>query len=93
MMSQTGAMLSGPQRGIRARSRAETRRAGRIFVGLIAFIGLGKLFSFRDQDRSVPRDAGRPPGGEILDFDLSERGAGTELPLLPTLVDDPVTVS
>ncbi len=30
----------------------------------------------------------RPEACQILDFDVCERGGGTELPLLPTLVDD-----
>ena len=63
----------------------------RIFVGVIAFTnGLAKLFSFREIEIGpyfgtlVDRPEARP----ILDFEVNQRGGGTDLPLLPTLVND-----
>jgi len=65
--------------------------AFRIFVGLILLSnGLAKLFSFRNVEvgpyRSflIDRDGAR----RILDFEVNQRGGGTDVPLLPTLVND-----
>ncbi len=63
----------------------------RIFVGLIAFTnGLAKLLSFREIDIG-PYSAtlvDRPEARQILEFEVNQRGGGTDLPLLPTLVND-----
>jgi uncharacterized membrane protein YphA (DoxX/SURF4 family) len=63
----------------------------RIFVGLILFSnGLAKLFEFRDIDVGpysaflIDRDEARA----ILDFEVNERGGGTDVPLLDDLVND-----
>jgi len=65
----------------------------RIFVGVIAFSnGLAKLFSFRDIE--VGPYAGnlidRPLTKQILDIETNKTngGEGTELPLLPSIVND-----
>jgi uncharacterized membrane protein YphA (DoxX/SURF4 family) len=63
----------------------------RIFFGLILLSnGLAKLFSFRDIEvgpyRSflIDRDEAR----RILDFEVNQRGGGTDVPGLPSLVND-----
>lgn len=64
----------------------------RIFVGVIAFSnGLAKLLSFREI--SIGPYLGtlvdRPEARQILDFEVNQRGGdGTDLPLLPTIVND-----
>jgi uncharacterized membrane protein YphA (DoxX/SURF4 family) len=63
----------------------------RIFVGVIAFSnGLAKLLSFREVEIGAYRGTlvDRPEARQILDFEVNERGGGTELPLLPTVVND-----
>lgn len=78
-------------RGLPARGLA----ALRIFVGLIFLLnGLAKLFDFSVitigpyQSNLISRDA----VGAILDFEVNQNpangGLGTELPLLPRLVND-----
>jgi uncharacterized membrane protein YphA (DoxX/SURF4 family) len=64
----------------------------RIFFGLILFTnGLAKLFEFRTIDVG-PYHAfliNREEARSILDFETNQRGGdGTELPLLPELVND-----
>jgi uncharacterized membrane protein YphA (DoxX/SURF4 family) len=65
--------------------------AFRIFFGLILFAnGLAKLFSFRTIEIG-PYSAfliNRPEARQILDFETNQRGGGTDIPLLPTLVND-----
>jgi uncharacterized membrane protein YphA (DoxX/SURF4 family) len=63
----------------------------RIFFGLILLSnGLAKLFSFRNVEvgpyRSflIDRDEAR----RILDFEVNQRGGGTDVPGLPSLVND-----
>jgi uncharacterized membrane protein YphA (DoxX/SURF4 family) len=65
--------------------------AFRIFIGLILLSnGLAKLFSFRNIEigpyRSflIDRDEAR----SILDFEVNQRGGGTDVPGLPELVND-----
>jgi len=63
----------------------------RIFVGVIAFTnGLAKLLSFREIEIGpyFGTLVNRPEARQILDFEVNERGGGTDLPLLPTLVND-----
>jgi uncharacterized membrane protein YphA (DoxX/SURF4 family) len=71
-----------PERGIAAL---------RIFFGLILFSnGLAKLFSFRTVEIGpysaflINRDEARA----ILDFEVNRRGGGTEVPLIPAIVND-----
>jgi len=65
--------------------------AFRIFVGLILFAnGLAKLFEFRAFELG-PYHAfliNREEARSILDFEVNRRGGGTEVPLLPDLVND-----
>jgi len=63
----------------------------RIFVGVIALTnGLAKLFSFREVELGpyFGTLVDRPEARTILDFEVNQRGGGTDLPLLPTLVND-----
>ena len=63
----------------------------RIFVGVIAFNnGLAKLLSFREIDIGpyFGTLVDRPEARGILDFEINQRGGGTDLPLLPTVVND-----
>ena len=63
----------------------------RIFVGVIALTnGLAKLFSFREVNIGpyFGTLVDRPEARQILDFEVNQRGGGTDLPLLPTLVND-----
>jgi len=63
----------------------------RIFVGVIAFSnGLAKLFSFRGIDVGpyFGTLVDRPEARQILDFEVNQRAGGTDLPLLPTIVND-----
>lgn len=63
----------------------------RIFVGVIAFSnGLAKLLSFREIDIGpyFGTLVDRPEARQILDFEVNQRGGGTDLPLLPTVVND-----
>ncbi|MBA3409150.1 MAG: DoxX family membrane protein [Solirubrobacterales bacterium] len=63
----------------------------RIFVGVIAFSnGLAKLLSFREIDIGpyFGTLVDRPEARGILDFEINQRGGGTDLPLLPTVVND-----
>jgi uncharacterized membrane protein YphA (DoxX/SURF4 family) len=71
--------------------------AFRIFFGLILFTnGLAKLFEFRNIDVG-PYHAfliNREEARSILDFETNRRGGdGTELPLLPELVNDVILPS
>jgi uncharacterized membrane protein YphA (DoxX/SURF4 family) len=65
----------------------------RIFFGLILFSnGLAKLLGFTHIDVG-PYSAnliGRDGARFILDFEVNERNGGTDVPLLPTLVNDVV---
>jgi len=63
----------------------------RIFVGLILFSnGLAKLFSFRTIELGpysaflINRDEARG----ILDFEVNQRGGGTDVPVIPSIVND-----
>ena len=63
----------------------------RIFVGLILFSnGLAKLFNFRTVELGpysaflINRDEARA----ILDFEVNKRGGGTDVPLIPSIVND-----
>jgi uncharacterized membrane protein YphA (DoxX/SURF4 family) len=63
----------------------------RIFFGLILFTnGLAKLLEFRSIELGpyssflINREGAR----QILDFETNQRGGGTEVPLLPELVND-----
>ena len=65
--------------------------AFRIFLGLILLSnGLAKLLSFRNVEVGpyrgflIDRDEAR----QILDFEVNERGGGTDVPGLPALVND-----
>lgn len=63
----------------------------RIFVGLIFFAnGLAKLFSFTQIELGPYRSflIDRPATAQILDFEVNQRNGGTDVPLLPTLVND-----
>jgi uncharacterized membrane protein YphA (DoxX/SURF4 family) len=65
--------------------------AFRIFIGLILLSnGLAKLFSFRNIEigpyRSFLIDRDEARG--ILDFEVNQRGGGTDVPGLPELVND-----
>lgn len=66
--------------------------AFRIFFGLILFTnGLAKLFEFRDIDVGPYHSflINRAEARGILEFETNERGGdGTELPLLPDLVNE-----
>jgi uncharacterized membrane protein YphA (DoxX/SURF4 family) len=73
-------------------SPAHGLAAFRIFAGLILFSnGLAKLFEFRDIDLG-PYHAfliNREEARSILEFETNQRGGGgTELPVLPELVND-----
>jgi uncharacterized membrane protein YphA (DoxX/SURF4 family) len=63
----------------------------RIFVGLILFSnGLAKLFEFRTVEAG-PYSAfliNRQEARGILDFEVNQRGGGTDVPLLPELVNE-----
>jgi uncharacterized membrane protein YphA (DoxX/SURF4 family) len=83
--------------GAHARPGADPRllarglAALRIFVGVIAFTnGLAKLLSFREVEIGpyFGTLVDRPEARQILDFEVNQRGGGTDLPLLPTLVND-----
>ncbi len=63
----------------------------RIFFGLILFSnGLAKLFSFRTVEIGpysaflINRDEART----ILEFEVNKRGDGTDVPLIPSIVND-----
>ncbi len=74
-----------------ARPLARGLAALRIFVGLIAFSnGLAKLFSFREIEIGpyFGTLVDRPEARQILDFEVNQRAGGTDLPLLPTIVND-----
>jgi uncharacterized membrane protein YphA (DoxX/SURF4 family) len=81
-----------PDPGIDPRLLGRGLAAFRIFFGLILFSnGLAKLFGFREIEIGpykgflIDRDEART----ILDFEVNKRGGdGTELPLLPDLVND-----
>jgi len=63
----------------------------RIFVGVIAFSnGLAKLFSFREITFAGYNGTlvDRPEARQILDFEVNERGGGTAVPGLKTIVND-----
>ena len=63
----------------------------RIFFGLILFSnGLAKLFEFRNIEVGPYRSflINKAEARRILDFEVNERGGGTEVPLLPELVND-----
>jgi uncharacterized membrane protein YphA (DoxX/SURF4 family) len=66
--------------------------AFRIFFGLILFAnGLAKLFEFRNIELGPYSSflINRAEARQILDFETNRRGGdGTELPLLPELVND-----
>jgi uncharacterized membrane protein YphA (DoxX/SURF4 family) len=65
--------------------------AFRIFFGLILLSnGLAKLFEFRNIELG-PYKAfliNRAEARSILDFEVNERGGGTDVPLLPDLVNE-----
>lgn len=65
--------------------------AFRIFFGVVLFAnGLAKLFTFRTIEIG-PYSAfliNRSEARQILDFETNQRGGGTDVPLLPTLVND-----
>ncbi len=71
-----------PERGIAAL---------RIFFGLILFSnGLAKLFDFRTVEIG-PYSAfliNRQEARGILDFEVNKRGGGTDVPLIPSIVND-----
>ena len=63
----------------------------RLFVGLILFSnGLAKLFEFRNIELGPYRSflINKAEARRILDFEVNERGGGTDVPLLPELVND-----
>jgi uncharacterized membrane protein YphA (DoxX/SURF4 family) len=63
----------------------------RIFFGLILFSnGLAKLFSFRDIEIGPYRSflIDREETRRILDFEVNQRGGGTDVPLLPTITNE-----
>jgi uncharacterized membrane protein YphA (DoxX/SURF4 family) len=65
--------------------------AFRIFFGLILFTnGLAKLLEFRNLELGPYSSflINRAEARQILDFETNQRGGGTELPLLPELVND-----
>jgi len=75
---------------------ARALAALRIFVGVIAFSnGLAKLFSSREIDIGpyFGTLVDRPEAHQILDFEINQRGGGTDLPLLPTVVNDVILPS
>jgi uncharacterized membrane protein YphA (DoxX/SURF4 family) len=71
---------------------ARALAAFRIFFGLILFSnGLAKLFEFRDIELGPYRAflIDREEARSILEFETNQRGGdGTELPVLPDLVND-----
>jgi uncharacterized membrane protein YphA (DoxX/SURF4 family) len=70
--------------------------AFRIFFGLILLSnGLAKLFSFRNIDVGPYRSflIDRPEARGILDFEVNQRGGGTDVPGLSALVNDVVLPS
>jgi uncharacterized membrane protein YphA (DoxX/SURF4 family) len=73
-------------------SAARALAAFRIFFGLILFSnGLAKLFEFRDIELGPYRAflINREEARSILEFETNQRGGdGTELPVLPELVND-----
>lgn len=86
MTAKATAGATGP--GLAARGLA----AFRIYFGLVLFAnGLAKLFEFRDIEIG-PYKAfliNKSEARSILDFEINKRGGdGTELPLLPWLVND-----
>jgi uncharacterized membrane protein YphA (DoxX/SURF4 family) len=65
----------------------------RIFFGVILFSnGLAKLFEFRNVEIGPYRSflIDREEARSILDFEVNSRGGGTDVPLLPSLVNDVV---
>jgi uncharacterized membrane protein YphA (DoxX/SURF4 family) len=65
--------------------------AFRIFFGLILFSnGVAKLLEFRTIELGPYRAflINREEARSILDFEVNRRGGGTEVPLLPDLVND-----
>jgi uncharacterized membrane protein YphA (DoxX/SURF4 family) len=63
----------------------------RIFFGLILLSnGLAKLFSFRNVEIGPYRSflIDREEARRILDFEVNQRGGGTDVPGLPALVND-----
>lgn len=69
----------------------------RIFFGVISFSnGLAKLLDFRTIDIGPYASTlvDRPEARAILDFEVNRRGGnGTDVPLLPTLVNDVILPS
>jgi uncharacterized membrane protein YphA (DoxX/SURF4 family) len=65
--------------------------AFRIFFGLILFSnGLAKLLSFTEVSVGPYKATliDRPEARAILDFEVNERGGGTDVPLLQSIVND-----
>ena len=63
----------------------------RIFFGLILFSnGLAKLFEFRNIEIGPYRSflINKAEARSILDFEVNKRNGGTDVPALPTLVND-----
>jgi uncharacterized membrane protein YphA (DoxX/SURF4 family) len=70
--------------------------AFRIFFGLILFSnGLAKLFEFRTIEVGPYSSflINRGEARSILDFEVNRRGGGTDVPLLPELVNDVILPS
>jgi uncharacterized membrane protein YphA (DoxX/SURF4 family) len=70
---------------------ARALAAFRIFFGLILFSnGLAKLLSFTEVSVGPYKATliDRPEARAILEFEINERGGGTDLPLLQSIVND-----
>jgi uncharacterized membrane protein YphA (DoxX/SURF4 family) len=70
--------------------------AFRIFFGVILFTnGLAKLFEFRNIEVGPYRSflINREQARSILDFEVNQRGGGTDVPLLPDVVNDVILPS
>jgi uncharacterized membrane protein YphA (DoxX/SURF4 family) len=74
-----------------ARQLGRGLAALRIFMGLVLFAnGLSKLLDFREVEVGpysgflITRDEART----ILEFEVNERNGGTDVPVLPTIVND-----
>jgi uncharacterized membrane protein YphA (DoxX/SURF4 family) len=83
----------GPPAPVEPARLARGLAAFRIFFGLILFTnGLAKLFEFRSIELGPYRSflINKAEARRILEFETNQRGGGTDVPLLPELVNDVV---
>jgi uncharacterized membrane protein YphA (DoxX/SURF4 family) len=83
--------MSSGARGLDQRSLGRGLAAFRIFFGLILISnGLAKLFEFRSIEIGPYKTflINRAEARGILDFEVNRRGGGTDVPLLPDLVNE-----